>query len=684
MKVGLFLQDKTINEETAEKEFYNVLKLAKDGKVDLFVFPEHAWTPFDNELNDLPLLNYDGEENKAEEILKIVTDIAKTANCAVILCRADDNGAIYSYYVNPFAKDGETMDKYYIKHVATSMSAFDVQDYEDEIKYFFDPIIFKGFKIGQTICYDATFPLFSRMYGLNKVDLIINSTGGHVDYKKWSYYQKARALENSCNVLCTMAYFEECARNQSYVFGYDSNGKKLEYSILGSRGYKSNSIKNVLYVFEINESTAEHEFDVYRSEIDEYLDQAENINKKIDFYVSPNELLQKMKTIKRMKENLFLLPQKDLNIVICYIKENDILSPEIVSNLLYDECLSAITNKRYIILNDWEIVEHNYYERVLSNILKVRAAENFCAVIFNSENIKKCFQVGNNKNSQIVKMCNGKFGIDLARTTGPEAIWKNKSQIGMRGDWRQNYEAILKYINENGEHPISDKEINSQQDGSSICIEKEDIEKPDLKEKNNASFYDRNNHNLDCCESDYANRISTALCGDFTGAFGIDEISNKEQVTVSEVKMQKNDNVEIKNIIYKESNKNSIAIDDERLHKICHLFYMLSENDKNRLLQQAELLHSQAKLTGLEPEIELLEHKLELDEGTDYLGVTGRIRNNSKKNINAAKVNVVFYDKNGDQVWEDSDIGSIRPGRTWKFRIDALDYEVTSYDLELK
>ena len=42
MKVGLFLQDKTINEETAEKEFYNALKLAKDGKVDLFVFPEHA------------------------------------------------------------------------------------------------------------------------------------------------------------------------------------------------------------------------------------------------------------------------------------------------------------------------------------------------------------------------------------------------------------------------------------------------------------------------------------------------------------------------------------------------------------------------------------------------------------------------------------------------------------------
>ena len=447
MKVGLFLQDKTINEETAEKEFYNALKLAKDGKVDLFVFPEHAWTPFDNELNDLPLLNYEGEENKADEILKIVTDIAKTANCAVILCRADDNGAIYSYYANPFAKDGETTDKYYIKHVATSVSAFDLQDYKDEIEFFFEPILLNGLKIGQTICYDSTLPLFSRMYGLNKVDLIINSTGGHVDYKKWSYYQKARAIENSCNVLCTMAYFEAGARNQSYIFGYDSNGKKLEYSILGSRGYKDNNINNALYSFEV-EANSKDVFDINGAEVDEYLDQAENINKNIDFCVSPHELLQKIKTFKRIKENLFLLPQKDLNIVICYIKENDILSPEIVSNLLYDENLSAITNKRYIIFNDWGIVDHNYYERVLSNILKVRAAENFCAVIFNSENIKKCFQVGNNKNAQIVKMCGGKFGIDLSRTTGPEAIWKNKNLIGMRGEWRQNYEALLRYIND--------------------------------------------------------------------------------------------------------------------------------------------------------------------------------------------------------------------------------------------
>lgn len=48
---------------------------------------------------------------------------------------------------------------------------------------------------------------------------------------------KARAIENSCNVLCTMAYLKK-EQEINPIFGYDSNGKKLEYSILGSRGYK--------------------------------------------------------------------------------------------------------------------------------------------------------------------------------------------------------------------------------------------------------------------------------------------------------------------------------------------------------------------------------------------------------------------------------------------------------------
>ena len=62
-------------------------------------------------------------------------------------------------------------------------------------KDLFDPILFKGYLIGMTICYDCNHALFSRMYGIYGIDLIINSTGGNVVYDKWFKYNKVRAIE---------------------------------------------------------------------------------------------------------------------------------------------------------------------------------------------------------------------------------------------------------------------------------------------------------------------------------------------------------------------------------------------------------------------------------------------------------------------------------------------------------
>ena len=52
-----------------------------------------------------------------------------------------------------------------------------------------------------TICYDCNHALFSRMYGIYGIDLIINSTGGNVVYDKWFKYNKVRAIENECYTL---------------------------------------------------------------------------------------------------------------------------------------------------------------------------------------------------------------------------------------------------------------------------------------------------------------------------------------------------------------------------------------------------------------------------------------------------------------------------------------------------
>lgn len=71
-----------------------------------------------------------------------------------------------------------------------------------------------------------------------------------------------------------------------------------------------------------------------------------------------------------------------------------------------------------------------------SGVFKVRSMENFCTVIFESDNINECYQCTKNRTAQVLK-----FGIELDRTTGPEAIWKNKDV--MNAGWRENAEWLI-------------------------------------------------------------------------------------------------------------------------------------------------------------------------------------------------------------------------------------------------
>ena len=85
--------------------------------------------------------------------------------------------------------------------------------------------------------------------------------------------------------------------------------------------------------------------------------------------------------------------------------------------------------------------DEKFFLEKLSIVLKVRAMENYCAVILESNNINKCYQCGKNRTAQVVKPFDGVWGIDLERTTGPESIWRNKQ--GMRESWRKNYEWLV-------------------------------------------------------------------------------------------------------------------------------------------------------------------------------------------------------------------------------------------------
>lgn len=78
--------------------------------------------------------------------------------------------------------------------------------------------------------------------------------------------------------------------------------------------------------------------------------------------------------------------------------------------------------------------DREFYQTKLSIILKVRATENFCAVILKSDIENQCYQCGNNRTAQLIKPDNGNYGPDLLRTGGPEVIWKIKKECVLIGE----------------------------------------------------------------------------------------------------------------------------------------------------------------------------------------------------------------------------------------------------------
>lgn len=425
IKVAMYLQT---NELKNKKAFNIILPVMKEADVDLIVFPEYCYVPFVNEMicRDIALVE---DQN---EIFSMCLALSKEIGKAIIVSSHDKYDTIFSIFANANPDEGETDINLYIKHTMCGSSCLDFQQYPELAADIFDPFLFKGNLIGMTICYDCNHALFSRMYGMYGIDLIINSTGGNVIYDKWFKYNKVRAIENECYTLVTMGGDGLEPNSNNYVFGFNKNGGQLEPTNISGESSKHN-VSGGLYVYELGNDKGLPEVDTSN--------QTETINKNWNFSypVGGTEIF--LKEAERISDNIFRKKIESYNVFFILVDGMEILKPEIIQKLLYSKLVKKYSNRKYIIVNKHKLIDKKFFDEKLSIILKVRAMENFCAVILESENIKKCYQCGKNRTAQIVKETDGTWGVDLERTTGPEAIWKNKQ--GMRASWRKNYEWLV-------------------------------------------------------------------------------------------------------------------------------------------------------------------------------------------------------------------------------------------------
>lgn len=427
MKIGLWLQN---HANDNYNEFERVIGIVKKSDIDLFVFPENSYVSFQNLIDNVL-------SAKTSAYFKEAKKLASNINKPVVFSNKDRLGTVFSWYYNPNANKGETREQLYIKHTATLRSAFDIGTYKDGFSdSLFKPILLKGKKIGLTICYDCNYPIFSAMYGAQNIDILINSTGGNVTNDKWHRYNQVRAIENHCFNFVTMGYWYDYKKINSYVYGYNPDGKPMKYDNLMVKNAAESNLVGTVYVYDTDSK--------------EYLSAKGNAkpkaNQKQDMDIPVGKVQRLLDKAEKLDKNLYAYSFKGNTIVFCIAKDAAVLMPGEVCRLLYHDKLKKYRNKKYIVVSQWSDLSLSDYNEKIEQVLRVRSMENYCAVILESKLKNTCFQCGMNRSSQEVAAVNGNYGIDLSRTTGPEAIWKNKPKTKMRASWRDGYEWLIKNL----------------------------------------------------------------------------------------------------------------------------------------------------------------------------------------------------------------------------------------------
>ena len=187
--------------ELNEEEFFSEMEYASSFGADIIVFGENVRTPYHELLSGMDVL--DAEEYNY--VLESLYGFCFEFGGAAIFNGIDDFGMHFSIFVNPFAEDGETFNKLYIKHATDEGSVFELEDYTECAKEIFQPVVYKGNKIGITMGNDIYLPKLFEKYRLNGVTTVFNCFENDKD----GYKQAAEDVAVANNMTIVSSGFSE-------------------------------------------------------------------------------------------------------------------------------------------------------------------------------------------------------------------------------------------------------------------------------------------------------------------------------------------------------------------------------------------------------------------------------------------------------------------------------------------
>jgi predicted amidohydrolase len=223
------------NTNCTEEEFFEKMEYASSLGGDLIVFPENAPTPYDELLKGADVLNNEEYNYLLESLYGFCFEMGHGA----VFSSTDDFGMHYSIFVNPFAEDGETFNKLYIKHCCEKGSVFELEDYDKCIREIFQPIIYRGTKLGLAMGEDIYLPKIFEKYRLNGVDTVVCPTGANLTEE---YRLSCEDISAANNQILICAGYEGQAYSATPVGGI-KNAQYAEYDICECTVTKSDMAK---------------------------------------------------------------------------------------------------------------------------------------------------------------------------------------------------------------------------------------------------------------------------------------------------------------------------------------------------------------------------------------------------------------------------------------------------------
>ena len=190
MKIGLIQYSPVWEDKDANKEKITSLLTEENSDVDLLIFPEMTLTGFSMQ-----------SEKFAEviegESFAYFASLAEKFECDVIAGIIEIRTGQYFNTIIHIKKNGKLKNHYHKIH------PFSFSDEDTHFSGGDMPIVteINRWKTGLSICYDLRFPELYRMYGKQRVHLIVNAANWpDTRTEHWRTLLKARAIENQCFV----------------------------------------------------------------------------------------------------------------------------------------------------------------------------------------------------------------------------------------------------------------------------------------------------------------------------------------------------------------------------------------------------------------------------------------------------------------------------------------------------